>query len=72
MSEVERQVATLSGQCHGHDEKLGQLAALLQKLQARVDRAEGSSEGGSPPVRSVGRGGSISRGLALAGSRAPQ
>ncbi|CAI9173451.1 unnamed protein product [Rangifer tarandus platyrhynchus] len=53
MSEVERQVATLSGQCHSHDEKLGQLAALLQKLQARVDRAEGSSEGGSPPVRSV-------------------
>lgn len=56
MSEVERQVATLSGQCHSHDEKLGQLAALLQKLQARVDQADGSSEGGSPPVRSVGRG----------------
>ncbi|MXQ94006.1 hypothetical protein E5288_WYG008543 [Bos mutus] len=56
MSEVERQVATLSGQCHRHDEKLGQLVALLQKLQARVDRADSSSEGGSPPVRSVGRG----------------
>ncbi|KAB0382072.1 hypothetical protein FD755_003989 [Muntiacus reevesi] len=53
MSEVERQVATLSGQCHSHDEKLGQLAALLQKLQARVDRKDGSSEGGSPPVRST-------------------
>ncbi|ELR45674.1 SUN domain-containing protein 1, partial [Bos mutus] len=50
MSEVERQVATLSGQCHRHDEKLGQLVALLQKLQARVDRADSSSEGGSPPV----------------------
>ncbi|OWK11467.1 hypothetical protein Celaphus_00007381, partial [Cervus elaphus hippelaphus] len=56
MSEVERQVATLSGQCQSHDEKLGQLAALLRKLQARVDQADGSSEGGSPPVRSVGRG----------------
>ena len=56
MSEVERQVATLLGQCHRHDEKLGQLVALLQKLQARVDRADSSSEGGSPPVRSVGRG----------------
>ncbi|KAM9725902.1 SUN domain-containing protein 1 isoform 4-T4 [Dama dama] len=53
MSEVERQVAMLSGQCHSHDEKLGQLAALLQKLQARVDRADGSSEGGSPPTNYV-------------------
>uniref|UniRef100_A0A8C6DDU2 Sad1 and UNC84 domain containing 1 n=1 Tax=Moschus moschiferus TaxID=68415 RepID=A0A8C6DDU2_MOSMO len=53
MSEVERQVATLSGQCHRHDEKLGQLAALLQKLQARVDRADGSSEGASPPTDHV-------------------
>ncbi|XP_043310780.1 SUN domain-containing protein 1 isoform X8 [Cervus canadensis] len=53
MSEVERQVATLSGQCHSHDEKLGQLAALLQKLQARVDQADGSSEGGSPPTNYV-------------------
>ncbi|XP_065779710.1 SUN domain-containing protein 1 isoform X4 [Muntiacus reevesi] len=53
MSEVERQVATLSGQCHSHDEKLGQLAALLQKLQARVDRKDGSSEGGSPPTNYV-------------------
>ncbi|XP_055418337.1 SUN domain-containing protein 1 isoform X7 [Bubalus kerabau] len=48
MSEVERQVAALSGQCHRHDEELGQLLALLQKLQARVDRAHGSSEGASP------------------------
>ena len=54
MSEVERQVATLSGRCQRHDEKLGQLVALLQKLQARVDLADGSRDGGSPPVRSVG------------------
>ncbi|XP_043771431.1 SUN domain-containing protein 1 isoform X13 [Cervus elaphus] len=53
MSEVERQVATLSGQCQSHDEKLGQLAALLRKLQARVDQADGSSEGGSPPTNYV-------------------
>ncbi|XP_017895402.1 PREDICTED: SUN domain-containing protein 1 isoform X2 [Capra hircus] len=50
MSEVERQVATLSGRCQRHDEKLGQLVALLQKLQARVDLADGSRDGGSPPT----------------------
>ncbi|XP_007174664.2 SUN domain-containing protein 1 isoform X6 [Balaenoptera acutorostrata] len=50
MSEVERQVAALSGQCHSHDTKLGELSALLQKLQARVDRADGSNEGVSPPT----------------------
>ncbi|XP_068380967.1 SUN domain-containing protein 1 isoform X2 [Eschrichtius robustus] len=50
MSEVERQVAALSGQCHSHDKKLGELSALLQKLQARVDRADGSNEGVSPPT----------------------
>lgn len=56
MSEVERQVATLSGQCHRHDEKLGQLVALLQKLQARVDRADSSSEGGVTPGEECGAG----------------
>ncbi|TKC49801.1 hypothetical protein EI555_002523 [Monodon monoceros] len=50
MSEVERQVAALSGQCHSHDKKLGELSALLQKLQARVDRADGSNEGVWPPT----------------------
>uniref|UniRef100_A0A8C0DYB4 Sad1 and UNC84 domain containing 1 n=1 Tax=Balaenoptera musculus TaxID=9771 RepID=A0A8C0DYB4_BALMU len=53
MSEVERQVAALSGQCHSHDKKLGELSALLQKLQARVDRADGSNEGVSPPTDCV-------------------
>ncbi|XP_065747952.1 SUN domain-containing protein 1 [Phocoena phocoena] len=53
MSEVERQVAALSGQCHSHDKKLGELSTLLQKLQARVDRADGSNEGMWPPVRST-------------------
>ncbi|KAF6281430.1 Sad1 and UNC84 domain containing 1 [Rhinolophus ferrumequinum] len=40
MSEVQRQVASLSGQCRSHDEKLRELAALLQKLQARVDQMD--------------------------------
>ncbi|XP_061065097.1 SUN domain-containing protein 1 isoform X2 [Eubalaena glacialis] len=53
MSDVERQVAALSGRCHSHDRKLGELSTLLQKLQARVDRAHGRNEGVSPPVRSV-------------------
>ncbi|XP_047635328.1 SUN domain-containing protein 1 isoform X12 [Phacochoerus africanus] len=45
MSEVERQVTSLSGQCHHHDEKLRELAALLQKLQARVEQMDGGGEG---------------------------
>uniref|UniRef100_A0A8C3X042 Sad1 and UNC84 domain containing 1 n=1 Tax=Catagonus wagneri TaxID=51154 RepID=A0A8C3X042_9CETA len=45
MSEVERQVTSLSGQCHNHDEKLRELAALLQKLQARVDQMDSSGDG---------------------------
>ncbi|XP_058566991.1 SUN domain-containing protein 1 isoform X10 [Neofelis nebulosa] len=45
MSEVERQVASLSGQCHGHDEKLRELAAVLQRLQARVDQMDGDGGG---------------------------
>ncbi|XP_077614931.1 SUN domain-containing protein 1 isoform X7 [Crocuta crocuta] len=53
MSGVERQVASLSGQCHGHDEKLQGLAALLQKLQARVDQLDGDGQGTLSRVRSV-------------------
>ncbi|XP_027466011.1 SUN domain-containing protein 1 isoform X7 [Zalophus californianus] len=45
MSEVERQMTSLSGQCRSHDEKLRELAAVLQKLQARVDQMDGGSEG---------------------------
>ncbi|XP_045316647.1 SUN domain-containing protein 1 isoform X16 [Leopardus geoffroyi] len=44
-SEVERQVASLSGQCHGHDEKLRELAAVLRRLQARVDQMDGDGGG---------------------------
>lgn len=42
MSEVHRQVVSLSGQCRSHDEKLGELAASLQRLQARVDQMDGA------------------------------
>uniref|UniRef100_A0A673TS90 Sad1 and UNC84 domain containing 1 n=1 Tax=Suricata suricatta TaxID=37032 RepID=A0A673TS90_SURSU len=45
MSEVERQVALMSGRCHGHDQQLRELAAVLQKLQARVDQLDGDSQG---------------------------
>uniref|UniRef100_A0A8D1PS79 Sad1 and UNC84 domain containing 1 n=1 Tax=Sus scrofa TaxID=9823 RepID=A0A8D1PS79_PIG len=45
MSEVERQVTSLSGQCHHHDEKLRELVALLQKLQVRVEQMDGGGEG---------------------------
>ncbi|XP_036680863.1 SUN domain-containing protein 1 isoform X10 [Balaenoptera musculus] len=81
MSEVERQVAALSGQCHSHDKKLGELSALLQKLQARVDRADGSNEGVSPPQRahyppncwhSNRRGPSTPDHACLVGLRTPQ
>eukprot|EP00069_Balaena_mysticetus_P014919 bmy_08936T0 len=70
MSDVERQVAALSGQCRSHDRKLGELSTLLQKLQARVDRADGSNEGVSPPVRSVVRAASKGAGTGgLSGSQ---
>ncbi|XP_044089368.1 SUN domain-containing protein 1 isoform X4 [Neovison vison] len=45
MSEVEREMTLLSGQCRSHDEKLRELAAVLQHLQARVDQMDGDTEG---------------------------
>ncbi|XP_042826908.1 SUN domain-containing protein 1 isoform X8 [Panthera tigris] len=53
VSEVERQVASLSGQCHGHDEKLRELAAVLRRLQARVDQMDGDGGGTLSPTDSV-------------------
>ncbi|XP_072609483.1 SUN domain-containing protein 1 isoform X23 [Vulpes vulpes] len=44
MSEVERQMTSLSGQCHSHEEKLRELATVLQTLQARVDQMDGDGE----------------------------
>ncbi|KAM4820780.1 SUN domain-containing protein 1 isoform 6-T6 [Thomomys bottae] len=37
-SDMGQQVASLSAQCHSHDEKLRELTVLLQKLQVQVDQ----------------------------------
>ena len=69
MSEVERQVASLSGQCHGHDEKLQELAAVLRRLQARVDQMDGDGGGTLSLVRrAVGRPSGATRAGGLSGS----
>ncbi|XP_005397844.1 PREDICTED: SUN domain-containing protein 1 isoform X3 [Chinchilla lanigera] len=39
------QVASFSAQCHNHEEKLGELTVLLQKLQVRVDQIDDGREG---------------------------
>ncbi|XP_076996507.1 SUN domain-containing protein 1 isoform X6 [Tamandua tetradactyla] len=54
VSEVERQVASLSGRCHSHDEQLRALATSLQRLQARVDRV-GQVDSGSEQALSLVR-----------------
>ncbi|XP_015974588.2 SUN domain-containing protein 1 isoform X3 [Rousettus aegyptiacus] len=51
MGEVERWMASLSGQCQSHDERLRDLAASLQKLQLRVDQMDDGREGVSSLVR---------------------
>lgn len=51
MGEVERWMASLSGQCQSHDERLIDLAASLQKLQLRVDQMDDGREGVSSLVR---------------------
>ncbi|XP_053782775.1 SUN domain-containing protein 1 [Desmodus rotundus] len=51
--EVERQVASLSGQCQSRDEKLRELTASLQQLQVRVDQLDDGGAGVSSLVRSV-------------------
>ncbi|XP_035870577.1 SUN domain-containing protein 1 isoform X4 [Phyllostomus discolor] len=53
MREVERQVASLAGRCQSRDERLRELAASLQQLQARVDRLDDGGAGVSSLVRSV-------------------
>lgn len=40
-----QKVASLSAQCHSHDERLAELTVLLQKLQIRVDQVDDSREG---------------------------
>ncbi|XP_074201575.1 SUN domain-containing protein 1 isoform X7 [Camelus bactrianus] len=53
VNEAERQTASVSGQCHSHDQKLRELTASLQKLQARVDQMDVSAEGLLSLVQSV-------------------
>lgn len=53
MSEVERQVTSLSGQCQSRDEKLRELTASLQKLQVRVDQMDDRGAGVSSLVTSM-------------------
>ncbi|XP_021563328.1 SUN domain-containing protein 1 [Carlito syrichta] len=45
MSDMEQQLASLSGRCHHQDEKLRELTILLQTLQARVDQMDDGSAG---------------------------
>ncbi|GAB1290385.1 SUN domain-containing protein 1 [Apodemus speciosus] len=44
-SDMGQKVASLSAQCHSHDERLAELTVLLQKLQIRVDQVDGGREG---------------------------
>ncbi|XP_012584643.1 PREDICTED: SUN domain-containing protein 1 isoform X4 [Condylura cristata] len=55
MSEVERRMTSLYGQCHNHEEKLRELTVLLQKLQMRVDQMDSGSEGTLSLVKDVVR-----------------
>ncbi|XP_063090057.1 SUN domain-containing protein 1 isoform X2 [Cavia porcellus] len=48
-----QQVTSFSAQCHNHEEKLGELTVLLQKLQARVDQIDDGREGLSLQVKDV-------------------
>ncbi|XP_031194340.1 SUN domain-containing protein 1 isoform X10 [Mastomys coucha] len=40
-----QKLASLSAQCHHHDERLAELTVLLQKLQIRVDQVDDGREG---------------------------
>ncbi|XP_076779561.1 SUN domain-containing protein 1 isoform X7 [Arvicanthis niloticus] len=44
-SDMGQKVASLSAQCHSHDERLAELTVLLQKLQIRVDQVDDGKEG---------------------------
>lgn len=48
-----QKVASLSVQCHNHDERLAELTVLLQKLQMRVDQVDDGREGLSLWVKDV-------------------
>lgn len=40
-----QKIASLSAQCHNHDERLAEMTVLLQKLQMRVDQVDDGREG---------------------------
>ncbi|XP_063127538.1 SUN domain-containing protein 1 isoform X20 [Rattus norvegicus] len=44
-SDMGQKIASLSAQCHNHDERLAELTVLLQKLQIRVDQVDDGREG---------------------------
>ncbi|XP_075383755.1 SUN domain-containing protein 1 isoform X3 [Tenrec ecaudatus] len=44
LHDMEQQVATLSGSCQVHEEKLRELVLLLRALQARADQADGDRD----------------------------
>ncbi|XP_059105604.1 SUN domain-containing protein 1 isoform X3 [Peromyscus eremicus] len=52
-SDMGQKVASLSAQCHNHDERLAELTVLLQKLQMRVDQVDDGREGLSLWVKDV-------------------
>ncbi|XP_040607178.1 SUN domain-containing protein 1 isoform X7 [Mesocricetus auratus] len=52
-NDVGQKVASLSAQCHNHDERLAELTVLLQKLQMRVDQVDDGREGLSLWVKDV-------------------
>ncbi|XP_051061380.1 SUN domain-containing protein 1 isoform X5 [Phodopus roborovskii] len=52
-SDMGQKVASLSAQCHNHDERLAELTVLLQKLQMRVDQVDDGREGLSVWVKDV-------------------
>ncbi|KAM4813737.1 SUN domain-containing protein 1 isoform X6 [Urocitellus parryii] len=50
-SDMGHQVASLTAQCHNHDQKLKELTVLLQKLQVRVNQMDDGREGLSSWVK---------------------
>ncbi|CAO2630305.1 SUN domain-containing protein 1 [Lemmus lemmus] len=52
-SDMGQKVASLSVQCHNHNERLAELTVLLQKLQMRVDQVDDGREGLSLWVKDV-------------------
>uniref|UniRef100_A0A8C9QA64 Sad1 and UNC84 domain containing 1 n=1 Tax=Spermophilus dauricus TaxID=99837 RepID=A0A8C9QA64_SPEDA len=54
-SDMGHQVASLTAQCHNHDQKLKELTVLLQKLQVQVNQMDDGREGLSSWVKDTVR-----------------